>query len=429
MSSSAFDTIARNWGDSVAKRVHDYLAKQEVDLPIRVRVASDFARVSRATMASIFEELERASVLKSASLPLCTTCDEIVEVDGEAAPECDLCEKVVRGGKTEICFKLQGPLLYPVPAKPPVEILAEGSDSLGYSTGETFEDISWDSLNDIGCVDALVMTAVKVELRAARAQLLPPAGHERVLRVTWKESTYYIGRIGSYSCAVVMSEAGSGGRQGAALTLHDAIARLRPSFAIAVGIAFGRDPNEQAIGDLLISTIVVPYEAERVQPDGNIARAPHPEAGIVLTNRLRALDSEKDFEMPLRFGPLLSGEKLVDDPAFKAKLFKAHPAAIGGEMEAAGIYAAADRNRLEWIVVKGICDWGDGKKNKEHQRVAAENACAVLQALLSRGGLERSNFGASSIEPHHSGDEMPEIAVTKPPGSRAANLRRPGRRR
>lgn len=426
MSSSAFDTIARSWGDSVADRVRSYLSKQETDLPIRSRVASDFVRVSRDAMASILSELERASIVRSAALPLCTNCDEVIEVDGDE-PECDLCEKVVRHDKTETCFFLTSPVLYRVPPDDPVCVVAEPTSSESY-TPDTFEDSSWEAIDTILPVDALLMTAVKVELQAVRSQLRPLAGRARVLRVPWKESTYYLGTIGSYSCAVVMSDAGSVGRQGAALTLHDAILRLQPSFSLAVGIAFGRDPTKHAIGDVLISTTVIPYEPARVQAGGDIPRAPHPEAGMVLLNRLRTMDSEQNFGAALHFGPLVSGEKLVDDAEFKARLFETYPVAIGGEMEAAGIYAAAARNRLEWVVVKAICDWGDGTKDKAHQQTAASNACSVVCALLSRSGLERYAFGSSdgADRSKTSVDDMPEIEVTENPAFRAT---RPGRTR
>ncbi|MEI9941981.1 MAG: hypothetical protein WDO69_32610 [Pseudomonadota bacterium] len=431
MSSSAFDTIARNWGDSVADRLRSYLSKQETDLPIRVRIASDFVRVSRDATMSIFQELERASVVRAASLPLCSACDEVIEASGDDAPECDLCERIVRDGKTETCFLLRSPVLYRAPSEGQAHSLAEPTGSEPYASAEAFEDMSWEALDAMLPVDALLMTATKVELQAVRSHLRPPTGRERVLRVPWKESTYYLGRIGSYACAVVMSEAGAIGRQGAALTLHDAIARLKPSFAVAVGIAFGHDPEAQAIGDVLISTMVIPYEPARIQPGGNIHRAPHPEVGMILLNRLRTLDSEEDFGTTLRFGPMLSGEKLVDDPEFKDHLFKTHPTAIGGEMEAAGIYAAAARNRLEWIVLKAICDWGDGKKDKTHQKAAAANACAVMEALLSRAGLERSVFVASDgTTPQTTSipsmEEMPVVEVTENPGFRST---RPGRTR
>lgn len=55
-------------------------------------------------------------------------------------------------------------------------------------------------------------------------------------------------------------------------------------------------------------------------------------------------------------GRILSGEKLVDNPEFKQTLFERFPAAIGREMKGAGVAAAAERKRREWIVVEPICD-------------------------------------------------------------------------
>jgi hypothetical protein len=51
-------------------------------------------------------------------------------------------------------------------------------------------------------------------------------------------------------------------------------------------------------------------------------------------------------------GPVLSGEKLVDQVALKRSLFDTFPAAIGGEMEGAGLAAAAHRHNIPWIVAK-----------------------------------------------------------------------------
>lgn len=297
----------------------------------------------------------------------------------------------------------------------------------GNSDGAPFEEASWETVDNLLPVDALLMTAVPVELRSMRSRLLPPPSFTRLLRIHWQESTYYLGRIGAYTCAVAMSAPGAIARAGAILTLHDAVGRLRPSFTLAVGIAFGKDPSKQSIGDVLVSTQVIPYEHERLQPTGDLHRAPRPEAGMVLLDRLRMLESEDSLAVKMHFGPLLSGEKLVDDAERKAGLFAKHPTAIGGEMEAAGIYAAAERNRLEWAVVKAICDWGDGKKNDDHQELAARNASHVVETLLWRGGLERAMFSPNDRTPSRlAGDEMPEIEVSTTPFFRSP---RPGRGR
>lgn len=83
-------------------------------------------------------------------------------------------------------------------------------------------------------------------------------------------------------------------------------------------------------------------------------------------------------------GPLLFGEKLVDDAEFKASLFERFPDAIGGEMEGAGVAAAADRKKCKWILIKAICDWGDGTKAKNHQEFAAAAAIDLVVHVLNQ---------------------------------------------
>jgi hypothetical protein len=82
---------------------------------------------------------------------------------------------------------------------------------------------------------------------------------------------------------------------------------------------------------------------------------------------------------------MLSGEKLVDHIDFRAQLRRFEPEAIGGEMEGAGLYVACQSKKVDWILVKAICDWADGKKDKDkhaRQQTAATNAARfVLHAL------------------------------------------------
>ena len=66
------------------------------------------------------------------------------------------------------------------------------------------------------------------------------------------------------------------------------------------------------------------------------------------------------------------------------------PEARGGEMEAAGLYTAASERNIDWIVVKGICDWADGEKQvdkRKRQLIAATNASRFSIRCLSQGGF------------------------------------------
>ena len=157
-----------------------------------------------------------------------------------------------------------------------------------------------------------------------------------------------------------------------------------------VGIAFGKDSSKQAIGSVLISDRIINVEPEPIGKT-NENRGNEALAGVVLLNRFRnvigwSFTAPNGRQCGFQIGPLLSSEKLVDNSEFKGKLFERYPNAIGGEMEGAGVAAAADRKRCEWIVVKSICDWGDGNKTKHHQEFAAACPVSVVEHVLNQPG-------------------------------------------
>ncbi len=56
-------------------------------------------------------------------------------------------------------------------------------------------------------------------------------------------------------------------------------------------------------------------------------------------------------------------------------------------MEGAGLYTASERKKVDWILVKAICDWADGRKDDTYQQLAAENAVRFLVYVLEKGGF------------------------------------------
>jgi nucleoside phosphorylase len=238
-------------------------------------------------------------------------------------------------------------------------------------------------------IEVLVITAVDVERDAVLREMRAPRNARSVRRLHVKKQTFYVGRIGAYSVGLTSCRMGSGGRDGSPLSVADAIDVCRPACVIAVGIAFGGDTSKLSIEDVLVSSQVIPYEAQRKGDEKTVYRGARPEAGSLLLNRFsesmgwsfRRPDG-KDLERVV--GPTLAGEKLVDSLEFKAELFSQFPDAIGGEMEGSGLYAGATRRDLhEWIVVKAVCDWADGTKTKAHQPLAAAAAASLVAHVLS----------------------------------------------
>lgn len=241
-------------------------------------------------------------------------------------------------------------------------------------------------------IDMLIMTATPTELTAMLRQLKPIADCTAVVQVHLRQQTYFVGMLGPIRVAVVMSRAGSGTLNGSLQTCTDAIDECQPRCVVAVGLAFGGYTKSLRIADVLVSTRVIQYGPERIQPGGSISRGSEPDAGITLLNRFRNV-VDWTFQRPDGYicrkpeGPLLTGEKLIDDLDFKADLFRSHPDAIGGEMEASGVYTAAAKAGVEWIIIKAVCDWADGTKGDGHQEVAAESAASLVAHTMSREGV------------------------------------------
>lgn len=237
-------------------------------------------------------------------------------------------------------------------------------------------------------VGILVVTATDVERDAVRARLQPLAGTPGLARVRSDYQTFYIGRLGRYTVAHVECTMGSVGIAGSQNTVADALTFWAPELVIMAGIAFGADPEKQSLEDVLISEAVAAYEPGRIGLKGTVRRGSEIPAGPTILDRLRdERGRQSGTGIRHHAGLLLSGEKLVDDPAFKAELLADYPTAIGGEMEGAGVASICQRRGVEWVLVKAICDWGDGKKNKKHQAAAAGNSVAFVEMALSSDKL------------------------------------------
>jgi nucleoside phosphorylase len=177
------------------------------------------------------------------------------------------------------------------------------------------------------------------------------------------------------------TSAGSGGASGAFIMGKNAVDRLKPKFVISVGICFGLQEKKQQLGDVVISEMIHDYERQRVSKEQPEDRGATRESSPQLLSRARAnLFIWKKANVHI--GTIVSGEKLVDDEEFRATLIKLQPPAIAGEMEAWGLSAVCHEAQKQFIMVKGICDWGM-KKDSDHQEQAAQNACDfALDALV-----------------------------------------------
>ncbi|MEM8530590.1 MAG: hypothetical protein AAGF95_07095 [Chloroflexota bacterium] len=245
-------------------------------------------------------------------------------------------------------------------------------------------------------VDVLLVTATEIETQAIFSEVKQATGHEKSRRYIRQKTYYDLGTIGGAHTFLVQTEMGSSGPGASTLTIQESIQTLSPHSTIMVGIAFGISPKKQKIGDILVSKQLFVYESQRVST-GADGTSSITSRGDRVSSSLRLLDRFRDSTIDwngakVHFGPILSGEKLVDNIEFRNQLSQLETEALGGEMEGTGLYTSASWNKTDWILVKAICDWADGKKNvqkEENQQVAATNAAQFVLHTLSLGGFER----------------------------------------
>jgi nucleoside phosphorylase len=78
------------------------------------------------------------------------------------------------------------------------------------------------------------------------------------------------------------------------------------------------------------------------------------------------------------FGRIASGDLVMKSGHHRDDI-AARENVIAFEMEGAGVW-----DNFPTVVIKGVCDYADGHKNKKWQRYAAATAAACTKALLKR---------------------------------------------
>jgi nucleoside phosphorylase len=247
--------------------------------------------------------------------------------------------------------------------------------------------------------DLLLVTVTQEESLAVLAAFNGHTGKKARPEARGDKVYHDLGIINGTRAWLVLSGMGAGGLGGAQQTVAKAIAELRPAAVVMVGIAFGMDETKQAIGDILVSASLRLYELQRVgSAKGKlkiVLRGSRPDASS------RLLDASKNADLhwqgaKVHFGCVLTGEKLVDNRDFREELRRYEIEAIGGEMEGGGLYTACQDAKVDWLLVKAICDWADGHKSEnkaKRQALAARNAAEFVLQLLKTVSFKPNGDG------------------------------------
>jgi nucleoside phosphorylase len=259
-------------------------------------------------------------------------------------------------------------------------------------------------------VGVLVLGVLPVELRALMnvLRLKGPGFRSRYGVKYW---TTQLVQEGGAFCSVAVAAVGSAGNTPTAAAVTELTRELSPRLVVLAGIAAGQR-GKYRIGEVVLSEAVVAYEPAALVDSPGQPRVPRATAipvSFSLQQDLTAyvarepearLDAEYKKEhielsrrsrtvtdrARVRLATIGSGEKLVRDPAFLAQLqAQVHGKIDVLEMEAAGLVAACHVVRLPFLVIRGISDFANSKKNNRHHELAAQGAAIVTRDFLIYG--------------------------------------------
>lgn len=221
----------------------------------------------------------------------------------------------------------------------------------------------------------LLHTITPTELKCLKNELNKKGFTTRVYKTNALICEEVLG-IGKTQVFITQSQAGSIGSASIMNVMNKAKEILNPNVSIMGGIAFGFNQKKEELGDIVISRQVWNYETAKLSGNDFISRGDKITASSMLLESF-TFSSSNWTNSKVHFGVYASGEKLVNDSHFCSQLLKAEPELMAGDMEAYGFSSVCYNQGLDWIVVKGISDWGINKTDFS-QEIAASNSWGLI---------------------------------------------------
>jgi adenosylhomocysteine nucleosidase len=242
--------------------------------------------------------------------------------------------------------------------------------------------------------DLLVLLALSSEREALKEAAQQHGARFR--RAMSRFGRYYdLGKIGDDRViAVRASGMGPFGHRGSA----DLAIRFQQATGataiVQLGMAFGIDQRQQAYGDVLVSSSLIPYDNRDYIQEGedgyrvSYERAKRLAAGPILARFQNEAEAERnDREYSVHVGAILSGAARIHSETFRKELVASIPQSdepvVGGEMEAIGLLGV-DESPI-WCIVKAISDFADSQRDEviqETRPIACRNAAEFFFSTM-----------------------------------------------
>lgn len=185
----------------------------------------------------------------------------------------------------------------------------------------------------------------------------------------------------------------------AAILSTKIIMSLRPKLILLVGICAGVK-GEVALGDVVVSTDVLIWDAGKLTDGGGFSPSP-----VSLPVRESLVSALRGDELPRRaidfwngyggskpaalpvvhFGPVASGSSVIADEAVVENIRSHNRKVIAVDMEAFAVHsacAASSHPQPGVLTVKSICDFADKDKNSSIQSYTAGVSAALIVPIL-----------------------------------------------
>ena len=245
----------------------------------------------------------------------------------------------------------------------------------------------------------LLVTGNRNESLATRGYLKPLDGHDNVYRFNQGECQtgiiiYYIGNYGV--CPAAIRDVPPGFKVHESDSTVSIMAnRCFPNLnvIISVGVACGIEGKVKML-DVLVSSKILNYEKAKVERDGYLPKGEAVPVSSYLMNFFtdllqwpdsaieKRLNNNGILKPHVKSGVILSGP--YPNSRMKKKVLVVNtPDAIGIEIEGAHLFAANQHTTVNAIVVKVVCDFGDGNSSKVYQPTAALLAADIVNKGLS----------------------------------------------
>lgn len=164
---------------------------------------------------------------------------------------------------------------------------------------------------------------------------------------------------------------------------------------VNLGLAAGVNPADQALGDVLIAERIRYYESGKLTGRDFRPSAEYIDVKSEVVDELALADfdhwplgaSLSGRPRKVFFGTIASGDKVISNTDFVAALRKYDRKTIGIEMESYGIAAAAVGRRQNFLMIRGICDFANRRKNDGARLSAIEGSVRVFTETVERGYL------------------------------------------